>query len=273
MQRQAEKTVRQAAPLVERLARLGYAAKGAIYCIIGFLAVRVAFSAGGETTNSQGALVAVGKEPFGQFLLGLLAVGLAGYAIWCLVQAGLDTEHHGSDADGAIRRLGYVANGVGYGFLAFIAFQLVTGAVTSGHGNAAQDWTARLMAEPFGRWLVALIGLGVIGMGLKQIAKSYRSNFREKLMLDEMSQGAQQTALYAAKWGTAARGVVFAIVGLFLVQAAIHVDPHRVVGLGGALEALTQQPYGSWLLGAVALGLMAYGVFMLIQARYRRITL
>ena len=268
---QAEHTVRQAGPWVEKLARAGYAARGIVYIIIGVLAVQAAFTGGGKTTNSQGALATIVQQPFGQFLLGLVGIGLAGYALWCFVDAAIDAENKGSDAKGIATRLGYVVSGVAYGVLAFTAFQLIMGHPHSDGNSGTQDWTARLLAMPFGQGLVALIGLAVVGLGLAQIVKGYKADFHKELAIDEIPPAHQNWAVMSGRWGYIACGIVYAIVGGFLIEAALHSDPQQAKGVGSALDLLAHQPYGPWLLGIVAAGLVSYGIFMLVEARYKRI--
>lgn len=272
VQRQAENAVRQAGPWVEKAARAGYAAKGIVYIVIGFLALEAALSRGGQTTNSQGALTSIVQQPFGQFLLGLVGIGLAGYALWRFVEAGIDAEHKGSDAKGIATRVGYVLSGAAYTMLAFTAFQLLQGGAGDGNRNSgAQDWTARLMAAPFGQGLVGLIGLVVIGLGVAQIVKGYKADFGKELQLNKIAQAYHSWAVLSGRWGYIARGVVFAIIGGFFVEAAVHANPQQAKGLGSALDLLAQQSYGPWLLALVAAGLVSYGLFMLVEARYRRI--
>jgi len=273
----AEHAVRQAAanPWVERLARFGYAAKGVVYIVVGVLAAMTALGFGGQTTNSRGALRTILTQPFGKVLLGLVAVGLIGYALWRFVQAGLDPERKRDDGD--LKRIGlriaYAISGVVYVGLAFTAIQLVRGAERGrgGGGNASQDWTARILSQPFGRWLIGIVGLIIIGVGIFQIYKGYTAKFREKLKLNEMSSTEQTWATRSGKFGFPARGVVFGVIGIFLVQAALKYDPSKAQGLEGALDALARQPFGWIILAVVALGLAAYGIFMLVQARYRHI--
>ena len=273
-----EQTAKRAAasPWVERLARFGYAAKGAVYIVVGLLAAMAAFGAGGKTTDTRGALATIVTQPFGRVLLGAVAVGLVGYAIWRLVQAGVDAEHKGSEAKGSAIRIGYAISGLVHASLAFTAMQLVLGSESGssrrgGGDSAPQDWTARLMGQPFGQWLVALLGAVIIGIGLSQLYKAYTAKFREKLKLSEMSNTEQTWATRSGRLGFAARGVVFGVIGTFLILAALRSDPSQSRGLGGALRALEQQSFGSLILGVVAIGLVAYGVFMFVAARYRRI--
>jgi len=256
---------------VERLARLGYLAKGIVYTIVGVLAVQAAFGAGGQTTDAKGALGAIAAQPFGKFLLALLTVGLIGYVVWRFVQAVQDPEHKGDDAKGWATRLGYAVSGLIYASLAFTAIGLIRGSGGGGGGNSKQDWTAQLLAQPFGQWLVGLVGAFVIGLGFYQLYKAYKAKFRKEMKLHEMSPTEETWATRIGRFGLGARGVVFCIIGFFLLQAARQSDASEVRGLDGALQSLAQQPYGPWLLGIVALGLVAYGIHMAVQARYIRI--
>jgi len=256
---------------VERLARLGYLAKGIVYAIVGVLAVQAAFGAGGQTTDTKGALSAIAAQPFGKFLLALLTVGLIGYVVWRFVQAVQDPEHKGDDAKGWATRLGYAVSGLIYASLAFTAIGLIRGSGGGGGGNSKQDWTARLLAQPFGQWLVGLVGAFVIGLGFYQLYQAYKAKFRKQMKLQEMSPTEETWATRIGRFGLGARGVVFCIIGFFLLQAARQSDASEVRGLDGVLQSLAQQPYGPWLLGIVALGLLAYGIHMAVQARYIRI--
>ena len=271
VQAQANKAVRQAAPWVERMARFGYGAKGVVYIVIGFLATEAAFTGGGKTTNSQGALTSIFQAPFGQFLLAIVAFGLAGYALWRFVEAALDSENKGHEAKGIAVRAGYVFSGIAYGLLSYTAFQLITGAGAKANGSTGtQDWTARLLGMPFGQGLVGLVGLIVIGVGIGQFVKGYKADFNKRLKLNEIPQSFRSWAVFSGRWGYMARGVVFTILGGFLVEAAMHANPQQAKGIGSALDLLAEQSYGPVLLGIVAVGLISYGLFMLVQARYRR---
>ncbi len=262
----------QSSTWIERLARLGYTAKGIVYGLIGLLALLSAFGAGGRTTDSQGALQTIATQPFGKFLLALVAIGLVGYVVWRLVEAILDPEHTGTDGKRIASRIGAGISAVIYAGLAFSAAKIILGSGSSSSGDtSAQDWTARLMSQPFGRWLVGIVGAIIIGVGFYQLYKAFSGKFRRQLKLREMSHTEEQWATNTGRLGLSARGIVFGIIGLFLMQAARQSDPSQARGLGGALQSLEQQSYGPWLLGLVALGLIAYGIYMGVQARYRRI--
>lgn len=272
VQQQAEEGAEQASPWIERLARMGYIAKGIVYTIVGVLAMQAALGTGGQTTGSSGALHQIVTQPFGTFLLGIVTVGLVGYALWRVVQAVTDADNQGSDASGIGKRIGYVVSGVLYGGLAWTAAQIVMGS-GGGGGSSTQDWTARLMSQPFGVWLVGIVGVIVIGTGIYQIYKGVTAKFCEKLHLASMSKREQTWALSAGQFGLSARGVVLGLIGLFLIQAALETNPNQARGLGRTLQEVAEQPAGPWLLGIVAIGLIAYGIFMAFLGRYRRIHL
>ncbi|MCB0168372.1 MAG: DUF1206 domain-containing protein [Anaerolineae bacterium] len=258
---------------MEWLARLGFAAKGVVYALIGVLAVQYAFGQGGEATGTTGALETIAGEPFGQILLVLIALGLVGYAVWQLMRAAMDTDSEGADATGIVKRIGYACSGIVHFGLAVIAAGMAIGAVAGGSGgdSSVVNWTATLMSQPFGRWLVGLGGVIGIGVGLYRIYKGYSIEFKNELNLSQMSATERQWTIYMGRAGLAAQGIVFAMVGSFFVQAAVQYDPNEARGLGGALQSLAEQPYGPWLLAIVALGLVAHGIYMFILSYYRRI--
>ncbi|HXF60638.1 MAG TPA: DUF1206 domain-containing protein [Caldilineaceae bacterium] len=263
----------EAIPWVVWLARFGYAVKGLVYLLIGVFAVQAAIGAGGRITGPEGAIASIGRQPFGQVLLGLAALGLFGYALWRFVQAWVDPERKGKDAKGIVQRLGYAASGVVYAGFGFYAVRLLMGAASSAEGQSggSEDWTASLMAQPFGLWLVALAGLIIIGAGVYQFYEGITARFRDDLMLHEMSDEEIKWSTRAGRMGYVARGVIYAIIGGFLVLAAWRSNPEEAGGIGEALSTLASQPYGPWLLGLVGAGLIGYGLFAFVLARYRRI--
>jgi hypothetical protein len=258
-------------PWTERLARFGYAAKGVVYIVVGALATMAALGLGGEATNARGAMRSIARQPFGTVMLSIVAFGLVAYVIWRWVQAVTDADDKGTNAKGIALRIGYTGSGLVYAGLAYSAARIVFGARDEGRQSAAQSWTAKLMEFPYGNWLVILAGLGVMGYGVYQCYKGYTAKFRKRLKTNEMSERGILWATRSGRFGFIARGVVFLVVGGFLIQAAWYYDSSKAKGLDGALQNLIQQPFGPWLLGAVALGLVAYGLYMLIEARYRRI--
>lgn len=257
----------QAKPWVVILARCGYAAKGIVYLLIGVLALMAAMGPGGKTTDSTGALHTLAAQPMGKIMLGLIGIGLCGYALWRFVQAGVDPENKGDDAKGIATRIGYALSGLSYSALALTAFNIVMGA----NGGSSRDWTQSLMAAPFGRFLIGAVGLGFFGTALYAFYVAYSAKFRDKLKLSEMSATEETWVTRLGRAGYAARGVVFGIIGGFFVSAALQSNADKTGGIDKALQTLAQQPYGHWILGIVAVGVTSYGLYALAQARYRRI--
>ena len=251
-----------------RLGRFGYGAKGVVYVVLGAMALQAAFEAGKKAPGTQGALREIADKPLGEFLLWLLAAGLIGHALWRLVQAVRDTERKGKDAKGLAIRTGYIISAAIHVSLAVAAASIARGRPT--RANSEQSLTADLMAMPFGRWLVAAIGLIVLGVGISQLYQAYSARFRERLRTAEMTPKEQRWAIRSGRAGYAARGITFGVIGVFLINAARQFDPQEAKGLAGALQTLENQPHGQWLLAIVGLGLLGYGVFQFILARYRR---
>ena len=263
---------REASPWLVWYGRFGFAVKGIVYLLIAVLAVQTALGAGGETAGSAGAIERVGRAPFGRYLLLAMGAGIVGYALWRLLQALMDTENKGTNAKGLGVRFGYLLIALAHAGLAFSTFSLVTGGKES-QGDSTPGWTAQLMAQPFGRVLVAAVGAMVVAYALAQFRRSYTAKFLKKLLLSEMSATEQTWACRIGRLGYAARGVVFSIVGAFLILAALHSNPREARGLDGALATLAEQQWGWLVLSVVALGLGAYGLYMFVQARYRRMVI
>jgi hypothetical protein len=254
--------------LIETLARLGYAARGAVFVIIGGLAALAAWGSGGRATDSRGALQTVLEQPFGRILLGVIALGLAGFALWRAIQALLDADGCGTDWKGLARRAARGVGAVTYGALAVSAVTLALGQGGGGESSSTQDWTAWLMAQPAGRWLVAGVGLLVVGAGAATALKGWNTKFERHLSLDDDTR---RWAVPMGRAGFIAHGVVLSLIGVFLLLAAWRARSQDAEGVAGALRAIQEQRYGWILLGIVALGLVAFGVFNFVQARYRRI--
>lgn len=259
---------------IERLARFGYAAKGVVYIIVGFLAFQAAFNWGGKVSGSKGAFRTIASQPFGNFLLFIVAVGLIGYAVWRFVEAARDPEHNDGGLSGFGRRLAYAVSGLIYTSLAIFAFRLVFSSSSSGSGSSGSNsqQASTLLAQPFGRWLLGLVGVAIVAYGFYCFFKGVKTKFRRKMKIYEMSPTEETWATRIGRFGLIAKGVVSVIVGYFVIQAARSADASQVRTTEGALQAIQQQPYGAYLMGLVALGLIAYGIHMEVQAKYRRIS-
>jgi hypothetical protein len=257
-------------PWTEKVARAGFVAKGLVYITIGGLAALAAFGSGGETTDTKGAIARIATYPFGQALLVFLAIGLAGYSAWRFVQGIADTEHDGKGLRALMKRGGAIVSGIIHLGLAVFAVRILIGA-RADNGNEAAGWTAWLMQQPFGVWLVMIVGLIAIGAGVYQFYFGLQERFRQHLRVTQMSSRELKWAERTGKFGYMARGIVFAVIGFLLIVAASQHDPNEAQGLDGALDTVARQPYGPILLGAVAIGLAAYGLYMFVEARYRNL--
>ena len=256
------------APWVERLARVGFAAKAVLYTVVGALALRAAMGAGGRTTGSKGALSTLVHQQFGAVLLVVIAAGLFGYAAWRLAEAILDPEHRGHDAKGLALRISFAARGLFHAALGVQALRLAMGSASSGD-QATEEWTARLLDAPFGGWLVVIAGASVAGYGLYQLYRAWVAKLSKQLDLSRLSREAGSWLIKVCRMGIGARGIVFTVIGAYLVRAGIAHNANQAADTGEALGVIGSQPFGEWLLGAVAVGLIAYGAYDVVQARYR----
>lgn len=252
----------------EWLARAGFVARGLIYGIIGVLAIKLAVGAGGMTANQQGALKAIADQPFGKVLLILVAIGLAGYALWRLLHALLGHGPEGSDS--GLDRIAAAGSGIAYGLLCAIAVEILIGAGSTSSGGAHKT-TAGVLGWPGGTWLVGIAGAVLIGVGVYQGYRGISRDFLKDSKTEQMSPGVREWVEWIGTFGHLARAVVFGLVGVFLIRAAIDYNPSKAVGVDGALAKLAHASYGPFLLGLVAAGLIAFGLYSLSDARYRRL--
>ena len=255
---------------LEWAGRAGLATRGLLYLTVGMLAGQIAFGDLGEKADREGALQAVARQPLGRLLLALVAVGMAGYAIWQLVLAVADPGDKGDDASGVAKRAGCVGRAAIY--LAGVATALPLALGNGGDSkNTEQDWTAKALELPGGRWLVAAAGAAVVGAGLWNGWKGVSGKWRKKLDSAEMSEAERRWAEPIAIGGLIGRMAVFSLVGGFLLRAAVRYDPNKGVGLDAALKEVRGKTYGMWALLAFAVALTLFGVFSLLQARWRNV--
>jgi len=255
-------------PVLELLERLGYVVRGALYAVMGLLALRIVLSvAGGATTDLTGSLVVLVSNPSGKLVLIIVAVGLSAYSLWGFTRAIYDPLHRGSDASGYLARLGFVTSAVSYAAIVLFAIQLLAGSgATTNDGT--QKTIASVLTHPAGGALTILIGLVVIGVAVGQFLEAYRATFARDLKGAEMSATARDIAVKFGRFGMFARGVIFLVIGWFVVQAGIHHDPAQTQGFSGAFVFLLAQPFGRILLGIVALGFVALGLHSFACARW-----
>lgn len=252
------------------MARCGYVAEGLVYVLIGGFALVVAFEPGQRPQGSKGALATLGEAPLGEAMLAVLAAGLAAFVLWQGAQALFDPEHR-HDRWGVKRiaaRLGCLLNAALHAVLVGdAAWHVLSAGGGADHGQTQARWTARIMQLPLGRWAVAVTGIGIVVFGLFQFYRA-ATGVRDK-DLDLSRTRLRVPLVMLGVLGCVARGIVFALIGLFLVHAAWRYDATQATGVAGALSTLKAQPYGPWLLCAVASGLIAYGLFQIAKARFR----
>lgn len=267
-----KREVREVAPWIARLARYGYAAKGVVYIVVGWLALQAALGTGGAATDTEGALRSIFRQPLGPLLLLVVGVGLFAYTAWRLTQGLLDVEGKGRGLGGLIKRVGYVVSGIAYGGLGVSALRQAIG-LTIGGGRSQEDWTALFLTHPFGRVLVIGAGGVLAALAVNAAIVAFGGLFRRKLKLEEIPEGLRPWASVLAIAGLLARGVVFGLLAAFFIQAGWEVDAADAGGLSDVLVSIARQPQGPWLLGTMAVGLVSYGLYAEVEARFRRIRL
>lgn len=257
--------------LIVYLARAGYAARGAVYVMVGGLALLSAVGMGGATKDSKGALTHLMDSPGGWVVLLLIGLGLIGYAIWRFIQGALDVDDHGTKLKGLAVRAGLLISAVTHLFLAGWAVMHALGrAVDAGDESGAgrEGWTAWLLDQPFGPWLVAAVGIAIVGAGVAQIVKGWKNRFKRYM---DIPYGWEKRATPICRYGLMARGVSFVIIGAFFLFAAWSYDPQQAGGLKQVFDTIRSVAFGQILLAAMALGLLSFAAYSFLQARYRRI--
>ena len=260
-----------ASPWPERFARLGLAARGVLFIVIGILALRVAFGHYEDQASQSGALQQIASQPGGQILVWIVAIGLIGYSLWRLLSAALGPVADPVATD-AKQRVKALAEGIGYGAVAIIAVKVATGTASSSSGGGGQKQTATVLSWPGGQFLVGLAALVIIGIGLFFVYDGWTADFTKELKLGGMSPTARKAVIALGRFGRIAQGVVFGVIGVLVMIAAVQYDPDKAKGVDGALKTLAGEPYGRWVLGAIALGFLAYGVYGLAEAKLRRVS-
>jgi hypothetical protein len=256
-------------PWVSRFVRIGYAAKGTIYLLIGTLALRVALGDGGRLTDSSGVLKTIVQQPLGTAWLLVIAAGILAYSAWEIVRAIADTRRKGSSARGLIDRGLAIIKGVVYGTVGIEAMRMVIGARAS--ARSADDYARTALTFPLGSVLLMLVGAGVIVYGLNQLSMAWHSRFDDDLDQEQLRREGGSWVLNIGRAGIGARAVILVLVGLALMRAGFVERPAEAGGLADALWTLFAQPYGQLLLCGVAVGLMCFGLFQLLHARYARL--
>jgi len=258
LRREGSKVSREASasPLMETLMRLGYVVRGLVYGAIGVLAFQVVINKGGTLTDTQGAIAALGKTSLGSILLYVILLGLIGYALWGVIRAAFNSLHKGSDLKGIAECIGFGVSGISYALLAVATYGLITGAASAARSGAqaaqTQQATASILSNSWGPAVVGIAAVIVTGVGLLQIVQGLRPQFKQQFKPYALSSTQRLWIERLGRFGTAARGVVFALVGFLLFLADYRHDPSQAQGIDGrslpcyfgtlAISVQTQSP-------------------------------
>jgi hypothetical protein len=257
-------------------ARVGLTAIGIVYFLIGSLTFAAAFELGGLSTkgNVSQVLQWIQQQPMGQILLGLITLGLLCYSLWRFIEAIQDTDNKGNGLQGLSIRVSYLSYGVVYAALTYYAANLLLGSKGTGtdeiDGNTRQTIVQKLLEQPFGQWGVIAFAIGTFSVGVYQIYLSLSGSYRQVIEESALDSNAKEIVIKSGLVGYIARGIVWMILGYFLFRAALKADPSEA-GDSDAVMDFMEYQYGSLFLGLIALGLISYGIFMFVRARYQPI--
>lgn len=276
-ERRAKRQARQAArriekqaanPWFERATRLGYVVRGFLYALVGVLAIGQALGVGGQATDMRGGVAAVTDNPLRYPILAIALVGLVAYSAWGFVRAIYDPLHRGDDPVGLAARLGFVWSGISY--LSLTLFLLQLGAGRTSHDEMVRTFVAGALQFPAGRWIAVAAGAVCMAFGAGQFVDTVKASFRKDLKRGAMTRWQRLAAEYLGRFGMLSRGVVFSMLGFFVLLAALTQNPGQARGWGSVFHVLAAQPHGQVLLVIVALGFVALGLHSFACARWIR---
>ena len=247
-------------------ARLGLSARALVYLLIGVLAFLVATGHSTRETDQWGAFQQINRGAFGHIVMWIVAIGLAGYSLWRLSEAATGAAGDGSKVGARFKSF---FRGCIYGFFAANAFQIALGQRTSSQVTRQQSITAKIMQHSGGRWAVGIVGAIVLTVGLMLVYEGLTRRFEKYLRTTAMPMPTRRIVRVLGTIGTTARGAVFALAGIFVIQAATEYKPSKAAGLDGALRTLRDTHAGPWLLGAAGVGLIVFGIYGFAEARWR----
>ncbi len=261
-------TARRAAnsPLIDRLARIGFAARGTTYVLMGWIALQLGLGHHpGHQANQKGAFQELAQHSFGSALLVAMIVGLAGYVIFRAVNA-IWGERGDHGLKRSAKRIGSAGRAVAYAVLAYGAWAVLE----HRHSSAGVGSGAGLMKHGYGRWIVAIAGIGLVIGGLALVVSGLMRRFEKNMKMSEMGHRTSKVVVFLGMLGTMARGAVFVTIGAYFIDAAKTFDPAKARGLDATLRDIVQQPGGRAILVAIGVGLMVFGIYSWCEARWRR---
>ena len=263
---------KEVAPWIEVFARVGFAAKGVLYLTISALAASAALGMGGKSDpDSKQAMQKLFEAPFGRLLVAVVALGLVGYGVWRIIEGVTDPQGRGHGVKGIAHRTGSIVRGVIHLGLAFAAGMLALYREGSGGGGGQiREYVGKVLSTPGGTYAIMAVAAGFLGYGVYQLYKAFKSKLSKQLQLGRVNDTLRPWIIGVSRFGIAARGVVFGMIAVLLYRAARDHDPRQAGGLGDSLRHLFVE-LGKWPYLAIALGLGAYGIYEILNAKYRRI--
>lgn len=255
---------------LERVARFGCATKGIVYFLLGILAIQLFLGVADGEVSSEGALVAVANQFYGRPFLSGISAGLGGYAMYCFIEASFNPGYGRSPRQQWLSRLKFGLRGTVHAGLAWSAGRFAYGDIQLSDESEYVDWTANVLTQPLGRWVVAMGGIAILCGGLYNVYMSISQKYRQHYQLTRINCKSGLWAMNLGRFGVGSRGLVYALIGVFILQAAIRYDPSLVRGLDGTLQTISRQPLGQFGLGFVAFGFLAYSIHMVVEAKYRQ---
>ncbi|PLT31424.1 DUF1206 domain-containing protein [Peribacillus deserti] len=268
---QAKKTSHELKPWIKKFARAGFMAKGTVYFLAGVLSLFAACGMGGDAKGTSGVLGSVVSRPYGEVIVWIIAMGLAGYVMWLFFQVINKQSKPKHGLKDILRRIGYAISCGIYAGLAVKAFSLAVHAGTK--GNAKQTWTEKLLTVDAGQWIIGIIGIGIIGFGISEIYSGWSKRFLKQFDTAGMNPKEIEVTKKSGRVGLISKGIVFCFLGYFVVKMAVTVNPNNPKGLDGALEKMLHQPYGPWILGIISIGLAIYGIYEIMKGKNKHIVI
>lgn len=256
--------------VLEALTRAGFIGYGVVHLLFAWLALQIAFGRPAGEGDQSGALRTLAGQPLGRFLVAAIAVGMLAMTLWQVLEAAaghlVDTGRRR-----VVERLASAGRAIVYGYIAWTAFQVFSGADKSSAAEKQEGLSAQLMRGTGGRWLVGLAGLALAALGIGLVVYGLKKKFQRRLHTERMSPAVRELSRRLGMAGYSAKGIAFGVTGALIVVAALTYDPGKARGLDAALRTLREQSYGQLLLTVIALGIAAFGVFCFVQSRYRKV--
>jgi hypothetical protein len=259
-------------PAVNILVRIGDGVRGYLFFVLGLLALQMALGKISGTADYQGAIAATAANPLGKVLLVIVLIGLGFYVLWALAAAFFDLLHVGHGLKGLFKRAILFINAVIYGLLIpMLVVYISGGSDTTGSQNfSIGKLASTIFLWPGGKWLVAAIGIALFIGGMITLFSGFRRNFDKEASSYSLSSGQVIWIKRVGRFGTVAYGAIIAVIGALFFTAFTHADPYKATGIDGALLSLIKLPFGRWLLGLIALGLISYGIYLGMKALWFR---